>query len=62
MEEYFEKFGKIEKVTIISRDGRSKGMKALAEGEWELDGRKIGLSWAEDKKEKVHPHQISKQK
>ena len=45
MEEYFEKFGKIEKVTIISRDGRSKGMgfvefetsqsakKALAESE-----------------------------
>ena len=62
MEEYFEKFGKVEKVTIISRDGRSKGMgfvefettesakKALTEGEGELDGRKIGLSWAEDKK------------
>ena len=62
MEEYFEKFGKVEKVTIISRDGRSKGMgfvefetsesakKALTEGEGELDRRQIGLSWAEDKK------------
>ena len=62
LEEYFEKFGKVQSVTIISRDGRSKGMgfvefetsesakKALAEGEGELDGRNIGLSWAEDKK------------
>ena len=62
LEEHFEKFGKVQSVTIISRDGRSKGMgfvefetsesakKALAEGEGELDGRNIGLSWAEDKK------------
>ena len=62
LEEYFEKFGKVQSVTIIFRDGRSKGMgfvefetsesakKALAEGEGELDGRNIGLSWAEDKK------------
>ena len=62
LEEYFEKFGKVQSVTIIFRDGSSKGMgfvefetsesakKALAEGEGELDGRNIGLSWAEDKK------------
>lgn len=62
---YFQKFGEVTKVKILERDGRSKGMgfvefekhedaeKLITDNEeLELDGRKLGISWAGDKRDK----------
>ena len=62
LQAFFEKFGTVQSVNIVQRDGRSKGIgfvefdsvesakKALDAEELELDGRKLGVSYAENKR------------
>lgn len=69
MEEFFSKYGAVTNCFILQRNGRSKGcgfiefenedtaqkVLQLNDDELELDGRKIGISPAEDKKDR-HTH------
>ena len=73
LQEYFEKFGKVLKVKILEKGGRSKGTgfvefethedaeKVINEN-LELDVRKLGVDWAGQKKERDERKDNSEEK